>query len=119
MVRNNYKWNIEKEKGILIAKNNITNILKESKDNDIELNELIFLLNNRTKKLDLKNNNKKKTLSNFLKVVCKGILQFLNDYDDYFVIKKNNKIYISYNNKKKLFGEFDEWLFINKENIES
>ena len=31
MARNNYKWNIVKEKGILIAKDNITKILKESK----------------------------------------------------------------------------------------
>ena len=122
MVSNNYKWNIDKEKGILIAKDNITKILKESKNNTLELNEVVFLLNNRTRNLDLKNNNKKKTLTNFLKIVCNGVLQFIDDYDDYLVIKKNNYIYISYNNKKNLFAEFDEfdeWIFINKENIES
>mgnify|MGYP006107028973 CR=1 FL=1 len=124
MVRNNYKWNIEKEKGIIIAKDNITKILKESKNNTLELNELVFLLNNRTRNLDLQNNNKKKTLTNFLKIVCKGVLQFIDDYDDYLVIKKNDKIYISYNKKKLFdeldeFAEFDEWIFINKENIES
>ena len=119
MVSNNYKWNIDKEKGILIAKDNITKILKESKNNTLEFNELVFLLNNRTRNLDLKNNNKKKTLTNFLKIVCKGVLQFIDDYDDYLVIKKNNYIYISYNNKKNLFSDFDEWIFINKENIES
>ena len=119
MVRNNYKWNIDKEKGIMIAKDNITNLLKESKNNTLELNEVVFLLNNRTRNLDLKNNNKKKTLTNFLKIVCKGVLQFIDDYDDYLVIKKNDKIFISYNNKKILFSDFDEWIFINKENIES
>jgi len=122
MVSNNYKWNIDKEKGILIAKDNITKLLKESKNNTLEFNELVFLLNNRTRNLDLKNNNKKKTLTNFLKIVCNGVLQFIDDYDDYLVIKKNNYIYISYNNKKNLFAEFDEfdeWIFINKENIES
>ena len=111
--------------------------LKESKNDTLEFNELVFLLNNRTRNLDLKNNNKKKTLTNFLKIVCNGVLQFIDDYDDYLVIKKNNKIYISYNNKKKQlvefaefvefvefvefaeFAEFDEWIFINKENIES
>ena len=46
MVSNNYKWNIDKEKGILIAKDNITKILKESKNNTLELNEVVFLLNN-------------------------------------------------------------------------
>ena len=56
MTRNNYKWNIVKEKGILIAKDNITKILKESKNDTLEFNELVFLLNNRTRNLDLKNN---------------------------------------------------------------
>lgn len=118
MVRN-YKWNIDKEKCLDIAKNISIDILKEKTDHIIELNELVTLLNKRTYHLDMRNNNIKRTMTKFLKSNCKGILNFLENSDVFFVNKKDNKIFISYNNKENLFGEFDDWLYINKENIKS
>ena len=117
MVRN-YKWNIELEKGKLIAQKTIIDILKES-DSEIKYNELIDLLNLRTKYLNLKNNNKKQLMTNFLKSNFKGSLNFIESLDNVFVIKNNNNILISLNNRGKLFHDFDDWCFINSENIES
>lgn len=117
MVRN-YKWNIELEKGKLIAQKIILDILKDS-DKEIKLDELIKLLNLRTKYLNLRNNNKKQLMTNFLKSNFKGSLNFIESIDNVFVIKNNNNILISLNNRGKLFHEFDDWCFINSENIES
>ena len=118
MVRN-YKWNIEKKKVLDTAKENISDIIKESNSNSIELNELVSLLNSRTHFLNLKNMGCHKTMTNFLKSNCKGTLNFIESLDDFFVIKKNNKIFISYNNKEDLFCELDSWLYINPEKIDS
>ena len=118
MVRN-YKWNIEKNKCLDIAKKISIDIIKEKENCIIDFNEFITLLNKRTYHLDLRNNNIKKTMTNFLKSNCKGTLQFFENSDLFFIIKKNNKIFISYNNKENLFCEFDDWIYINKENIKS
>ena len=112
------KWNIDKNKCSDIAKVHISNIIQEN-SNNIEFYELISILNKRTKILDLKNNNEKKTMTNFLKLNFKGTLNFIKQYDIFFVTKKSNKIFISYNNKENLFSEYDDWIFINQENIES
>ena len=117
MVRN-YKWNIDLEKGKLIAHETIIEIIKEHNDL-IDFNALILLLNQRTKNLNLKNNNQKKTITNFLKSNFKGSLNFIESLDNVFVIKNNNNILISLNNRGKLFHDFDDWCFINSENIES
>ena len=117
MVRN-YKWNISLEKGKLIAIKSINEIIKEH-NYLIDFNKLILLLNQRTKHLNIKNNNVKRTITNFLKSNYKGTLHFIESLDDIFIHKRDNKIFISYNDKNKLFHEYDEWLFINEENIES
>ena len=49
MVHKNYKWNVSKEKGRRIIFNLIETILKEKIDESIHIDELDFLLNNRTK----------------------------------------------------------------------
>ena len=66
MVRN-YKWNIEKNKVLDIAKENISEIIKETNSNCIEMNELVTLLNSRTHFLNLKNIGSHRTMTNFLK----------------------------------------------------
>ena len=58
-------------------------------------------------------------MTNFLKSNCKGTLNFLKNSDIFFINKKDNKILISYNDKENIFGEFDDWIYINKENIKS
>ena len=49
MVHKNYKWNISLEEGKRLCLENIDDIISEQKNNSIELNELVFLLNSRSK----------------------------------------------------------------------
>lgn len=116
MVRN-YKWNIELEKVTDIAKNTIIEILKEN--NEIQFNKLIETLNLRTKHLRLKNNSKNQLMTNFLKSNYKGSLNFIQKMDNVLLTKYENNIIVSYNDKGKLFKDFDGWCFVNSEKIES
>ena len=115
----NYNWNINLEETLNLAFETIKEILKEEKDNTIYFDKLIFLLNTRTKNTKIKKDNKSITISKFLKFCSNGVLQFIYKYDDFFVIKNKGKIKIRLNNKEKLFNEFDDWIFINKEKIEN
>jgi hypothetical protein len=115
----NYNWNIELNEGLNLAFNTIKDILKEKKNNSIDLNDLIFLINIRTTNKKIKKDNKIITLTKFLKFSSSGVLKFIYKYDDFFVSENKGKIIITLNNKDKLFNEFDEWIFINKEKIES
>tara|TARA_A100001015_G_scaffold296290_1_gene376380 strand:+ start:1393 stop:1740 length:348 start_codon:yes stop_codon:yes gene_type:complete len=111
----NYKWNISYDEGINVAYETIKDILKEN--NSIDFNNLIFLLNSRTKTMKIKKDNKTITISKFLKFCTKGVLQFIRNYDDFFVENNKGKIFIHLNNKEKLFNEFDDWIFINTESL--
>ena len=42
MVHKNYKWNLSEEEGRTIVFSIVEKILKERKNNSIEINELIF-----------------------------------------------------------------------------
>ena len=75
-IKKNHKGKNSLEKGKLIAHETIIEIIKENNDL-IDLNKLILLLNQRTKNLNLKNNNVKRTITNFLKSNYKGSLHFM------------------------------------------
>ena len=111
MVHKNYKWNISKEKGKSLALENIDEILSEQKNNSIELNELIFLLTNRTKLIGITNNRKKKNIVNFLKINYGGIQRFIDDCEHFELIHKGGNTTI----KKKYeinINELNDWVFI-------
>jgi hypothetical protein len=107
MVHKNYKWNISEEKGRKTIYDLIEIILKEKKGQEIELDELTFLLNNRTKNMNIMNNNKKKNLTNYIKVVFGGLVNFVDDYDDFLFQIKDKTKYIKLN---KL--EMSDWIFV-------
>ena len=54
-MRRNYKWNISKEEGIQIINDKIKEILLDS-NNKMELSELNFAIQNRTKNIIIMNN---------------------------------------------------------------
>ena len=103
-----FKWNISRSEGQILAYDSIKQILIESKNNLLELNELIVLINQRTKHLVIKNYTKRRNLINYLKINYGGIVKFLDDYDIFGIIKKENKMYV------KLIDDFlDEWVLID------
>ena len=107
MVHKNYKQNLSEEEGRTIVFSIVEKILKERKNNSIEINELIFLINLRSKNIEIRNNNKKKNLSNFIKVVLGGMIQFIDDYDKFLIYKKDKETFIRMNN-----FEINEWIFV-------
>ena len=107
MVHKNYKSNLSKEKGRRLIFNMIDTILKERKDQKIHIDELHFLLNNRTKNMSIMNNTKKKNMSNFIKVVFGGLINFIDNYDDFLLQIKNSNTLIRLN---KL--DISDWVFI-------
>ena len=104
MVHINYKWNISKEKGKALMIDTIQSILLEKKNLSIELNELLFLINNRTKHMIIKNKHKQKNLINFIKINFKGIEPFIQS-ETSFIFKNNIISLEDYNN-------FNDWIFI-------
>ena len=108
MVHKNYKWNISEEKGRNMTYNLVEDILKEKTDNTIDIDELTFLLNNRTKDVNIINNNKKKNLTNYIKVVFGGIVHFIDDYDRFLLQKKDGGTLIKLNNI-----ELNDWIFVD------
>tara|TARA_B100000214_G_C23890728_1_gene591638 strand:- start:706 stop:1038 length:333 start_codon:yes stop_codon:yes gene_type:complete len=108
MPRKNYKWNISKEEGITIVNQMIKEILEEY--NRLEFSELNFILQNRSKEVLVMNNQKKKTLINFIKTVLGGLRYYLEENKDlFFLINDNSKLYIQLNDDIRL----KEWTIID------
>ena len=110
MVHKNYKWNLSKDEGSELVYTMMEKIIKEKKDNSIEINELIFLLNIRSKNLDIRNNNKQKTMSNFIKTVFGGVVKFIDDYDNFLLQKINGDTFIRVNNL-----DASDWVFVEND----
>lgn len=111
MVHTNYKWNISKEEGSKILDDKIREILIERNDR-IEISELNFAIQNRTKDIIIMNNKKKKNLINFIKVVLGGLKYYVEENKDfYFLTNENKKTYIELNviNSIKL----NDWVFVD------
>ena len=107
MVHKNYKWNVSKEKGRRIIFTLIETILKEKTNESIHIDELDFLLNNRTKQTEFLNNNKKKNIRNFIKVVFGGLVNFIDQYDDFLLKKVQNGYIVQLNDLEK-----NDWVIV-------
>ena len=102
------KWNITKIEGDKIAYDMIYEVLSESNKDILDINELINLLNGKTANYFC--NNKKISILNYLKIVHKGIIKFIDNYDMFGITKKNNQIYI------KLMEDYlEEWEIIDND----
>ena len=114
MVHKNYKWNISKKEGEKIVLFSIKEILQEQKEHNIQIDELIFLLNNRTKHIKLYNNKKKKNIKNFIKTNFGGIVSFLELHNEFMITKKNNEINVQLNvNKNEIIHNIlHDWIFV-------
>lgn len=114
MVHKNYKWNISKIKGEETLEQIITSILKGNINNIIEMDELSFLINSRSKYIIIKNNNKKKNMMNFVKNVLGGLIFFVESNDKYLIEKKNGIMFIKLKDPVKEVNMSD-WIFVDEE----
>ena len=91
MVRKNYKWNISKEEGEKIISDKINEILSDN--GEMEISELNFFIQNRSRDITIENNKKKKNLTNFIRNVFGGLRNFLESRN-YKITNNGKKIMV-------------------------
>ena len=123
MVQTNIKWNLTHEKCFEIIHLTLIDILSESKDNIRNINDLILMLNSRTRVYKLHNCRKYNSFSKYLKIEYDGFLNFIESYNFYGVVKTYKDIIIKlYKNLVNLddlkytgkrLTKDSEWIFID------
>ena len=110
MVHKNYKWNISIEKGRDYSLQIIKEILRDQKNDTIDYDELVLLINNRSRTLNITNNKKKKSLLNFLNSNLGGLTQFIDDFHFLLLIDDGKGIKVRLDETNSLL--FNEWIFV-------
>lgn len=95
------KWNFPIEKGTKIIHENMIDILKDKESTGIEVQELIHLLNLRTKKYNFKLYGKRKTISSYIEYYYQNIVNFADSFMVYNVVYKSGKVYIKLNEENE------------------
>ena len=123
MVQNNIEWNLTSDKCLEIIHLTLIDILTESKEYIKNIDDLIRMLNSRTKVYKLHNSRKYNSFSKYLKLEHDGFLNFIESYNFYGVVKTGKNISIKlyknlvdlddlrYNGKR--YTKDSEWIFIN------
>ena len=102
-------WNLQKEYIDKLAYDIIHESLIESKDEYLEINKLINMINTKSNDIFLKYKKKNKTLLNYFKIEKKGLIRFIDNYDKFGILKRDNHIYI------KLVDDLDGWEIIDND----
>lgn len=120
MVHNLIQWNLSEEKCFEIIHLTLIDILSESPNKTLSLNRLVELLNSRTRIYKISNKKKYNSFSKYLKLKHKGILNFIEEYYFYGVIKTKRNIQIqlyknlvNLNSLERRITKDSEWEFIN------
>lgn len=90
----NIIWNLNPEKCFEIIQLTLIDILTESKDKTRDINDLIRLLNIRTKIYKLHDYRKYNSFSKYIKLEYDGFLNFIESYNFYGIVKTNKNISI-------------------------
>tara|TARA_B110000046_G_scaffold73125_1_gene80930 strand:+ start:476 stop:847 length:372 start_codon:yes stop_codon:yes gene_type:complete len=88
------KWNFSDDKCFEIIHLTIIDILSEKHGKILPLNKLIENLNSRTKIYKLHNSNRLNMFSKYLKIEYNGVINFLESFNFYSVVKTENDIYV-------------------------
>jgi hypothetical protein len=94
MVRNSAKWNFSDDKCFEIIHLTIIDILSEKNGKILSLNALIENLNSRTKIYKLHNSKRLNMFSKYLKIEYGGVINFLERFNFYSVVKTEKDIYV-------------------------
>ena len=116
MVRKNYKWNISKEEGEKLISDKINEILSDK--GEMEISELNFFIQTRSRDITIENNKKKKNLTNFIRNVFGGLRNFLESKKTYRITNIGTKIMVDI---KKENGEdiyflndyLNDWIIVD------
>ena len=94
MSQNSIKWNLSDEKIFEIIHLTLIDILKEKEDKTCHLKKLVSLLNSKSRVNRINDNRKYNLFSKYLKIEHNGILNFIEDYNFYEIIRKEQKIFV-------------------------
>jgi len=94
MVSGSVKWNFSDDKCFEIIHLTIIDILSEKHEKILSLNKLIENLNSRTKIYKLHNSNRLNMFSKYLKIEYNGVINFLESFNFYSIVKTENDIYV-------------------------
>ena len=94
MSHNSIKWNYSAEKIFEIIHLALIDILKEKKDKTCHLKQLVSLLNSRSKVNRINDDRKYNLFSKYLKIEHNGILNFIEDYNFYEILRTEQKVFI-------------------------
>ena len=94
MVQSSVKWNFTHDKCFEIIHLTIIDILSETNGKILSLNALIENLNSRTKIYKLNNLKRLNMFSKYLKIEYGGVINFLESFNFYSVVKTEKDIYV-------------------------
>ena len=94
MVSGSVKWNFSDDKCFEIIHLTIIDILSEKHGKILSLNKLIENLNFRTKIYKLHNSSRLNMFSKYLKIEYNGVINFLESFNFYSIVKTENDIYV-------------------------
>lgn len=94
MVLNSVEWNFPDDKCFEIIHLTIIDILSEKHGKILSLNTLIENLNSRTKIYKLHNLKRLNMFSKYLKIEYGGVINFLESFNFYSVVKTEKDIYV-------------------------
>jgi hypothetical protein len=123
MSQNSIKWNLSEEKIFEIIHLTLIDILKAKKDKTCHLKQLVSLLNSRSKVNRINDDRKYNLFSKYLKIEHNGFLNFIEDYNLYEIIRKEQKIFIKLHeelinkddlNWGKRITKDSEWIIIDE-----
>ena len=88
------EWNLSEEKIFEIIHLSLIDILGEKEDKTCHLKQLVKLLNDRNKTHRINDNRKHNLFSKYLKIEHNGILNFIEDYNFYEILRTEQKVFI-------------------------
>jgi len=94
MSQNSIKWNLSDEKIFEIIHLTLIDILKEKEDKTCHLKKLVSLLNSKSRVNRINDDRKYNLFSKYLKIEHNGILNFIEDYNFYEIIRTEQKIFV-------------------------
>lgn len=88
------KWNVSDEKGLELIHRTLIDLLKVQPKKYMSLNDLVFLMNSRTRACNIHTKKKHNCLTKYIQIKYGGIVKFLDSYSLYGLLKKNNIDYV-------------------------
>ena len=117
MVRKNYKWNISKEDGEKIVDDKINGILSDK--GEMEISELNYFIQSRSRDITIENNKKKKNLNNFINNVFGGLRNFLEHRKTYKITTVGGGVMVDIKKEEEdediysLNDYINDWIIVN------